>query len=61
MHNIIITIFNSQFWSINCKFPGSINIDIRRHLYSTILDSNKLINLAAENTRFNYKPTNNIL
>ena len=41
MHNIIITIFNSQFWSINCKFPGSINIDIRRHLYSTILDSNK--------------------
>jgi len=61
MHNIIITIFNSQFWSINCKFPGSINIDIRRHLYSTILDSNKLINLAAENKRSNYKPTNNTL
>jgi len=41
MHNIIITTFNSQFWSINCKFSGSINIDIQRHLYSTILDSNK--------------------
>jgi len=41
MHNIIITIFNSQFWSINCKFSGSINIVIQRHLYSTILDLNK--------------------
>jgi len=41
MNNKIITIFNSQFWSINCKFSGSINLDIQRHLYSTILDSNK--------------------
>jgi len=61
MNNKIITILNSKFWSINCKFSGSINIVIQRHLYSTILDSNKLINLAAENTRFNYKLTNNIL
>ena len=41
MNNTIITIFNLQFWSINCKFSGSINLDIQRHLYSTILDSNK--------------------
>ena len=41
MKNKIINIPHSKFWSINCKFSGSINIDIQRHLYSTILDSNK--------------------
>jgi len=41
MNNKIITIPNSKFWSINCKFSGSINIVIQIHLYSTILDSNK--------------------
>ena len=41
MNNKIITMSNLQFWSINCKFSGSINIVIQKHLYSTIQDSNK--------------------